>query len=182
MAYVIGSKRRHVANRVGLYLGLTAFGLLMVFPFAVVAFGSLKTVNDVTRFPPRLLPYTQDTTEVAGEQLPLYRVDGEPRVLTETITVGDYAPPDDPTDVVRVPTSDAERVGGFMDAETVVVDGQEYDLYEITVDGQPREVIELSTTTEGVFALPDDPTDTARANERTAETIDSLAFQTSNFR
>jgi ABC-type glycerol-3-phosphate transport system permease component len=183
MPAVIGSKRRHRLNRVGLYVGLGAFGLLMLFPFAVVAFGSFKSVSDTTRFPPRLLPFEQDTAEVDGEELPLYLIDGQERVLVETIQVGIYAPPDDVDATFRAPTSDAERRGGFIDSESVVVDGQEYDLYDVTVDGEIREsVIELGTTTEGVFALPDDPSDTTRANVRTAETVDSLAFQPENYR
>jgi ABC-type glycerol-3-phosphate transport system permease component len=183
MPAVIGSKRRHRLNRVGLYLGLGAFGLLMLFPFAVVAFGSFKSVGDVTRFPPRLMPFEQNTADVDGEQLPLYLIDGQERVLVQTIQVGIYASPDDPEATFRAPTSDAERRGGFIDTESVVVDGQEYDLYDVTIDGEVREeVIELGTTTEGVFALPDDPSDTARANVRTAQTVDSLAFRTENYR
>jgi alpha-1,4-digalacturonate transport system permease protein len=182
MASVIGSKRRHRVNRLGLYLGLSAFGILMVFPFAVVAFGSLKDVSDVTRYPPRLLPYTQDRAEVDGEERPLYRIEGEERVLVEQIQVGVFASPDDPSDTVRVPTSDAERRGGFLDTETVEVDGEEYDLYDVVVDGEEREMIQLGTTTEGVFARPDDPDDTTRATSRTAETIDSVSVRTENYR
>jgi alpha-1,4-digalacturonate transport system permease protein len=182
MPAVIGDKRKHRLNRVGLYLGLSAFGVLMLFPFAVVAFGSLKDVSDVTRFPPRLLPYAQDTTELDGEERPLYRIEGQERVLVERLDVGIFAAPDDLDDTVRVPTRDAERRGGFLDTETVEVDGQEYDLYDVEVDGETRELILLGSTTEGVFALPDDPSDTTRANVRTARTVDSLSLRTENYR
>jgi alpha-1,4-digalacturonate transport system permease protein len=181
VASVIGSRRRHRVNRLGLYLGLSAFGVLMVFPFAVVAFGSLKDVSDVTRYPPRLLPYTQDRVELDGEERPLYRIEGEERVLVEQIQVGVFAPPDDPDATVRVPTSDAERRGGFLDTETVEVDGEEYDLYDVVVDGEEREMIQLGTTTEGIFARPDDPDDTTRATSRTAETVDSFSVRTENY-
>jgi alpha-1,4-digalacturonate transport system permease protein len=182
MATVSGSKRRHRLDRLGLYLGLSAFGLLMVFPFAVVAFGSLKDASDVSRFPPRLLPYSQDTAEVEGEERPLYRVDGQERVLVEQLQVGVFASPEDTSETVRVPVSDAERRGGFLDTETVEVDGEEYELYDVTVDGEERQLIQLGTTTEGVFARPDDPADTARANVRTAETVDSLTARGENYR
>ncbi|WP_052665597.1 carbohydrate ABC transporter permease [Nitriliruptor alkaliphilus] len=182
MASVSGSSQRHRLNRLGLYLGLSAFGIVMVFPFAVVAFGSLKDVGDVTRYPPRLLPYTQDTAEVDGEDRPLYRVDGQERVLVEQLQIGVFADPADPSDTVRVPTADAERRGGFLDTETVEVDGDEYELYDVVVDGQQRQLIQVGSTTEGIFASPDDPTDTARTNVRTAETVDSLAVHTDNFR
>ncbi len=182
MPAVVGSTRRSIANRIGLYAVLTGFSLLMLFPFAVVAFGSLKEVSDVTRFPPRLLPYTQDTLEVDGEPRPLYRIDGEERVLVESVQIGFYAPPDDLDAVVRAPTRDAERRGGFIDSETVIVDGVEEDLYDVTVDGEVlEELIQVGATTAGIFALPDDPDNTVQATERTAPTVDSLSFRTENF-
>jgi alpha-1,4-digalacturonate transport system permease protein len=182
MANVIGSKRRHRLNRVGLYLGLSAFGVLMLFPFAVVAFGSLKDVSDVTRYPPRLLPYAQNTTELDGEERPLYRIDGVERVLVERVQVGIFAAPDDLDDRVQVPTSDAERRGGFLDTETVEVDGEEYELYDVEVDGTTRELIQLGTTTAGRFALPDDPSDLTWANVRTAQTVDTVTAEPQNYR
>jgi ABC-type glycerol-3-phosphate transport system permease component len=182
MATVKGSTRRHRLERLGLYLGLSAFGVLMVFPFAVVAFGSLKDVSDVTRYPPRLLPYAQEAVEIDGEDRPLYRIADEERVLVERIQVGIFAEPDDPGERVLAPLGDAERLGGFLDTQTVEVDGEEYDLWEVTVDGEQRELIQLGTTTEGIFADPDDPTDTRRANVRTAETVDRLTAQPENFR
>jgi ABC-type glycerol-3-phosphate transport system permease component len=183
MPAVIGSKRRARINRVGLYLGLSAFGLLMLFPFAVVAFGSLKTVSDVNRFPPRLLPYTQDSTEVDGEELPLYDIEGQQRVLAERVDIGVFAAPDDLEATFAAPTRDAQRRGGFLDTETVEIDGQEYELYDVDVAGELREgVVQVGSTTAGVFALPDEPSDTVTANVRTAETVDSLSFQTENYR
>jgi alpha-1,4-digalacturonate transport system permease protein len=182
MANVIGSRRRHRLNRVGLYLGLSAFGVLMLFPFAVVAFGSLKDVSDVTRYPPRLLPYAQNTTELDGEERPLYRIDGVDRVLVERVQVGIFAAPDDLDDRVQVPTTDAERRGGFLDTETVEVDGEEYELYDVEVDGTTRELIQLGTTTAGRFALPDDPSDTTWANVRTAQTVDTVTAEPQNYR
>ncbi len=183
MPAVTGSKRRAVLNRAGLYLGLSAFGLLMLFPFAVVAFGSLKTVSDVNRYPPRLLPATQDVVEVDGEELELYRIEGQERVLVERVDIGIFAPPDDLEATVQAPTRDAERRGGFLDTETVEVDGEEYELYDVTIGGELVEgLVQLGSTTAGIFALPEDRDDTVTANVRTAQTVDSLSFQTSNFR
>jgi alpha-1,4-digalacturonate transport system permease protein len=178
----IGSRRRRLLHRFGLYLGLSVFGVIMLFPFAVVAFGSLKDVSDVTRFPPRLLPYSQEAVEIEGEVLPLYRIEGEERVLVERVQVGIFAPPDDLSQQVQVPTRDAERRGGFTNPETAVVDGEEYDLYDVMVEGEVRELVQLGTTTAGRFALPGDPDDTIWANVRTAGTVDSLSAQPANYR
>ncbi len=182
MAVVTGSKRRRVLERVGLYAGLGAFGAIMLFPFLVVAFGSLKESSDIFRFPPRLLPYSQDTVEIDGEDQGLYVIDGIERVLLETITVGLYAPPDALEDTVVVPTADTERRGGFLDAETVEIDGEEVPLYDVEVDGEVVAMVERSTTTQGRFAALDDPDDVVGANVRLAEQVDSVDPQPQNFR
>jgi alpha-1,4-digalacturonate transport system permease protein len=181
MAVVTGSKRRRVFERIGLYVALSSFGLLMLFPFAVVAFGSLKESSDIFRFPPRLLPYSQDTAEVDGEEQPLFFVDGTERILLETVGVGVFAPPDDLDATVTVATDQVERRGGFVDTETVVIDGEEEPLFDVPVDGELVAMVQLASTTQGRFAAVDDTSDIVNANVRTAEQVDSLSAQTENF-
>ncbi len=182
MAVVTGSKRRRVVQRVGLYAALGAFGIIMVFPFAVVAFGSLKEASDIFRFPPRLLPYSQDTAEVDGEEQPLFLIDDQERVLLETVNIGVFAPPDDLDATVTAQVADVERRGGFIDTETVEIDGEEQPLFDVPVGDDVVAMVQLGTTTEGRFALPQDPDDIVGANVRTAEQVDSLAARTENFR
>ena len=181
MPAVTGTKRRKVLERIGLYLALGGFGLIMLFPFAVVAFGSLKESGDIFRFPPRLLPYSQESVNLDGEDRPLFLVEGSERVLVETISVGIYAPPDELEQTVTVPSADVERRGGFLDGETVVVDGEEEPLYDVPVDGEVVGMVQLGSTTQGRFASPDDPDDIVGANVRTAQQVDSLAAQTENY-
>lgn len=182
MAVVTGSNRRRLLERVGLYLALGGFGVIMLFPFAVVAFGSLKEASDIVRFPPRLLPYSQDTAEVDGEELPLFLVEERERVLLETVQVGIFAPPDDLEATVTAPLNDVERRGGFMDTETVEIDGEEVPLFDVPVDGEVVAMVQVASTTQGRFAAVDDPDDVVGANARTAETIDSLSARPENFR
>ncbi len=182
MAVVTGTKRRKVLQRIGLYLALGGFGLIMLFPFAVVAFGSLKETSDIFRFPPRLLPYSQETAEIDGEEMPLYIVEGEQRVLVETVAVGLFAPPDDLDAIVTVATDDVERRGGFLDTETVEVDGEELPLFDVPVDGETVPMVQRGSTTQGRFAAVDDPSNLVSANVRTAERADSLAIQPENYR
>lgn len=181
MAIVSGSRRRDRARRLGLYIVLAAFGLVMLFPFAVVAFGSLKEQTDIFRYPPRLLPYAQETADVDDQERPLFDIDGVQRVLLGSVDVGIYAPVDDLDSPVRVPTSDAERRGGFTDTETVVVDGEEVPLWDVPVDGELVAMVQLGTTVEGTFARTDAPEDTVRANVRTAETVDRVSGRPENF-
>jgi alpha-1,4-digalacturonate transport system permease protein len=182
MAVVTGSKRRRRLERVGLYVALSAFGIVMVFPFAVVAFGSLKEASDIFRFPPRLLPYSQETAAVDGEERPLYVIDGQQRALVETVDVGLFAPPDDLDAVTSAPSAEVERVGGFLDTETVEVDGEELPLYEVPVDGGTEQLVQVGSTTEGRFAALDDPDDVVGGSVRAAEPVDELAPQYDNFR
>lgn len=181
MAVVTGSKRRRLLQRVGLYVALSAFGLIMLFPFSVVAFGSLKESSDIFRFPPRLLPYTQQTEAVDEEERPLYVIEGQERLLLETVNVGLFAPPDDLEAIVSARSDEVERVGGFLDGETVEVDGEEEPLYEVPVDGGTQELVQVGSTTEGRFALPEDADNVVRANVRTAQVVDSVDPQFSNF-
>ncbi len=182
MAVVTGSKRRKLVERIGLYTALSTFGIIMVFPFAVVAFGSLKEASDIFRFPPRLLPYSQETVEVDGEQEPVFLIEGEERVLLETVAIGVFAPPDDLDARVNAQVDEVERRGGFMDTETVVIDGEEEPLFDVPVDGDVVGMVQLGTTTEGRFASVEDPGDVVGANVRTAQQVDTLSAQTSNFR
>jgi alpha-1,4-digalacturonate transport system permease protein len=182
MAVVTGSKRRKLVERIGLYAALSAFGIIMVFPFAVVAFGSLKEASDIFRFPPRLLPYSQETAEVDGEEQPLFLVEGEERVLLETVSIGVFAPPDDLDARVTSPIDEVERRGGFMDAETVIIDGEEEPIFDVPVGDDVVGMVQLGTTTAGRFASVANPDDVVNANVRTAEQVDSLSAQTSNFR
>lgn len=182
MAIVTGSKRRRRFERIGLYAGLGAFGLLMLFPFLIVAFGSLKESSDIFRFPPRLLPYSQDIVEIDGEERGLFLIDDTERVLVETISVGVFAPVDDLDEEFTAPAANAERRGGFMDAETVEVEGEELPIYDVQLPDGAVEAVQLGTTTEGRFAAVDEPDDVVRANVRLAEEVDSIAPQPENFR
>ena len=134
-----------------LYLVLGSVAIVMVFPFLYVVSGSLKTRTDIFSYPPTLLPYVQATTTVDGEQEPLYDVEGGQAVLAGDEFVGVYAPPGDLSATVEVPESEAERVGGFVDQETVVVDGEELLLFEVEVDGTPTEVVQVDRRQAGEF-------------------------------
>lgn len=72
-----------------LYIILIFFAFVMLFPFLVMFFTSLKEANDTYRFPPKLLPRAPITLDIDGfdEPLPVYYVDNqgvqEEFVLTE---------------------------------------------------------------------------------------------------
>jgi alpha-1,4-digalacturonate transport system permease protein len=99
-----GSARQVLLRRIGLYAVLVGVGAALLFPFLIVAASSLKARDDIFRYPPRLLPYAQDTTTIegVGEDLPLFLIDGEVRALVDRADGGQgvFALPDDPSDTV----------------------------------------------------------------------------------
>ena len=91
-----------------LYLG---FGVILMFgPVLWVVLSSFKSSAEVVKFPPRLLPYRQQTVEIEGhdEPLPLYTVEletGDTAVLAQVRRVGLEAQmidPADPNEIIRV--------------------------------------------------------------------------------
>jgi alpha-1,4-digalacturonate transport system permease protein len=96
------------------YAYLTLGTILMFGPVVWLVLSSFKTPTELIRFPPRLLPYQQETVLVAGydNPLPLFDVtlpDGSVRRMAQARRVGIEAQmidPQDPGDVVRVNITD----------------------------------------------------------------------------
>jgi alpha-1,4-digalacturonate transport system permease protein len=90
-----------------LYLLLGTF--LMFGPVIWIAFSSFKTQSELYNFPPRLMPYRQQTVVVPGydEPLPLFKVtleDGSEATLARVRRVGLEAQmidPDNPEEIIR---------------------------------------------------------------------------------
>lgn len=87
------------------YLLLGVF--LMFGPVVWVAVSSFKTQGQLVEFPPRFLPYEQETVMVEGydDPLPLYRVevDGETRTLAQVRRIGIEAQLIDPNQPLATP-------------------------------------------------------------------------------
>ncbi len=185
MAVVTGSPARRAAGRLGLYAILAAFGLLMVFPFAYLASSSLKAKDDVFRYPPRILPRETTAVEIDGEPRPLYDVttDGTTRrlALVGTADFVTYAPPDDLDNTVSVAKADVEPTGGFTNQETVTIDGDERDLFDVPVDGDVVPMVEVARTTRGRFVDPSNPNEETLAPIRTSRPVEAVGAVPSNY-
>jgi alpha-1,4-digalacturonate transport system permease protein len=100
------------------YLYLALGTLLMFGPVVWLVLSSFKTPAEIATFPPRLLPYQQETVEVEGydEPLPLYEVtleDGSTAELAQVRRVGLEAQmidPVNPEEIVKVNIEDREPV------------------------------------------------------------------------
>lgn len=116
-----GGRRMDITD-VLTYLYLAAGTLVMFGPVLWVVLSSFKTQGQLIEFPPRLLPYAQDTVTIEGydEPLPLYRVtvDGEERVLAQIRRVGIEAQMIDPANPPANPgrPTDEERIRVPIDA------------------------------------------------------------------
>jgi len=180
-------------GRVLIYALLIGFAWLMLFPFTYMIMSSLKTNDDVFRSPPRLLPFSPITTEVEGEERTLYTftVDGQERQMVETdesIRFGFFTTPEqinwendrDSAIVAEVPLDEAEELN---EVTLTGPDGQEdeYDLYNVTVDGETLELVLAYRGAQSVFVDPNDPSVTTLAVARTADPLEELEFQTSNY-
>ena len=190
---ILGLSPRVLLLRILAYAALLGFGFLMVFPFLYMIFTSLKTSNDVFRYPPQLLPLTQATTEYEGGQAPLYRleVDGERRSLVATgenerfgfFTTEDLVNVRDPRSsslVTEIPLSEATLVD-----RTVTLSAgsgeEEFDIYEVEVDGEVQELLLAYRGSKNLFVDPEDADVQTYAVERTAPRTEDVAFQWGNY-
>ena len=104
-----GGSKLHVTDMIT-YLYLFLSVIIMFGPVVWLVLSSFKTPAEVIRFPPRLLPYRQETVEIEGydEPLPLYEVvleDGSTAVLAQVRRVGLEAQmidPANPDEIIKV--------------------------------------------------------------------------------
>jgi multiple sugar transport system permease protein len=173
------------------YILLTAVALFMLFPFLYMFFTSLKTSTDVFRTPPRLLPYSGETIEYEGEQLPLYNleIEGTTRQLVlvdDSVRFGFFtteagvnpAEPEASEMVASLPLAEAVDVG-----EEVTIEGEDFDVYEITLDGETQRVLLANRTALGRFIDPNDAAFETYANVRLNEgsLVETVDFQWENY-
>ncbi len=173
---------------VAAYTVLIIFGFLVIFPFLVMLFTSLKEPADTFSYPPRLLPQRTLTTEVAGfdQPLPLYRieVDGETREMAlaqTTVRVGVFAPADNLEATITVPSSDVSPTAGADGQATALVNGEEQPLFDVPVDGQIVPMVRLSQTALGRFVDPQDPSVEALANVRLSPPVTQITARPQNY-
>jgi len=112
-----GKNKLHITDMITyLYMGLSV--LIMFGPVLWLILSSFKTSAEVVKFPPRLLPYRQETVAVEGyeEPLPLYNVTMEDGSVVELAQVrrvgleGQMVDPSDPEEIIKVHIDDREPV------------------------------------------------------------------------
>jgi len=112
-----GKNKLHVTDMITyLYMGLSV--IILFGPVLWLVLSSFKTSAEVVKFPPRLLPYRQETMEVEGyeEPLPLYNVtleDGSVVQLAQVRRIGlegQMVDPSNPEEIIKVHIDDREPI------------------------------------------------------------------------
>ncbi|MFZ4850004.1 MAG: carbohydrate ABC transporter permease [Caldilinea sp.] len=175
-------------RKVAIYGLLTIIALVMIFPFLVMIFTSLKVPADTFSYPPRLLPQEQLTVVMPDmdEPAPLFNieVDGVKRQLAlvqDNIRIGIYADPNALEVTYQLPVREVKPTGGFMDQQTTLVDGEEQDLWDVEVNGQVVQMIQTGLTAYGRFVDPNDPSVEALANVRLSEPVTRVTARPQNY-
>jgi multiple sugar transport system permease protein len=171
-----------------IYLVLSFFALVMLFPFLYMLATSFKIPADTFRYPPRMLPRDPALTEVQGydSPLPLYyvEVDGERAefaLAQSNLRVGTYAPPDKLDSTVERFLSEVTPTGGAANQQTITVNGSEQPLFDVTLDGQVIPMVQLSQTTVGEFVDPQNPERRVYQNVRLSEPVEKVSWHPENY-
>lgn len=176
-------------KNLAVYIILSFFALVMIFPFLYMLSTSLKLPADTFRYPPRLLPREPAFIEVEGysSPLPLYyvEVDGDKKgyaLVQSNIRVGTYAPADNLAATVERYLTEVSPTGGAMEQTTVTVNGKAEKLFDVTVDGQVIPMIQLSQTTVGEFIDPENPAIKAYQNVRLSQPVEAVSWHPENYK
>jgi multiple sugar transport system permease protein len=174
---------RGQSARVFVYLTLTVAGLVVLIPFLFALSGSLKTAEDVFTYPPRVLPHVPATVTVEGEELPVFVVPlptggtAELARVENGTSLREFRKVDDP-DFILVSPRDLLEPNGT----TVVVDGEEKDVYLVVLEGEQVEVYDNRSRIGGTYVDPADPTaPPVFAVPADVVAVEEIDFQTGNY-
>lgn len=170
-------------NKLIVYLALTFFALVMIFPFLYMLSTSFKLPADTFRYPPRMLPRDPAFVTVAGYEkpLPLFYVDvngarKEYALAKSNIKFGTYAPADNLAATVETFADDATPTD-----KTASVNGKDAPLFDVKVNGQVVSMVQISQTTVGEFIDPQNPETKAYQNARKSEPVESVGAHPENY-
>lgn len=161
---------------------LILFAAIMLFPFVFMVGSALKTPEDTFRYPPTILPRSPDVAVVDGEEVDLFRVevpgqgDRDVYIAEQGIEAALFVAPEDPELTLAWPLEFATDTG-----ETVVVDGEELPLFDVTRgDETVTLALQRNTAVARFETLGDDPEVTFGV-ARTATRAESIDPQWGNF-
>jgi multiple sugar transport system permease protein len=170
--------------RVSVYLILFVAGLVVLIPFVLAFFGSFKTSEDISTYPPRLLPFAPTTAEVDGTEVPLFTVtvgsfSADLAQIAGGGSAGEYRSVATNEQVVFAQPDQVQPTGA-----TVEVDGESRPVVEATPagGGDPVEAYLERDRIVNTFVDPSDPSggDTYAPSEN-ATPVETVQFETQNY-
>lgn len=173
---------RMMVGRGGAYAVLLGFGAAMLFPFVFMVAAALKTPEDTFRYPPKILPRSAVTTEVAGAEVALYLVDTPGEVAAtmylaeERVQAGLFANLDASETAFAWPLELAEETGA-----TAIVNGDSLPIYSVQFGTESVELVLIRRTVVGRFVHLDDESVETFAVVRTARRVETIDPQWQNF-
>lgn len=187
----LGRRVRASLGTAVVYLLLAVIGVVVVFPFVFMVTASLKTGEEIYRFPPTLLPYKPATVTLPGSTEPqaLYRItlapgDVRSMALAETgVRAGLFVPVGDPAaEPVAWPSSEAVPVTSADGSpRTVDIGGASAAVFTVSVRGVAGEYAKIRDTAVGRFVDPADLSVVGYAVLRTAIPVESPTANPQNF-
>ena len=155
---------RATAARVLTYTLLVAVALVVLFPFVVALTTSFKNNDDIFSYPPTLVPSEAATVPaeqvgLEGDPVPLYTLPDESgtwALVDNDVPLAEFRPLDDLERVITL-----EPAAGEKNGETITIEGEEEDVYTISVDGETIEAYRARLTSGGLFQDVDDASRTS---------------------
>ena len=176
-------------NNLIVYIALTFFALIMLFPFIYMIATSLKIPADTFRYPPRILPRDPVSVSVEGYQnpLPLFYVESgaekkEFALSKSNIKVGKYIDPSNPSVTAERKLTEVKPTGGAMDQKTTTVNGKEEKLFDVEIDGKVIAMYLVSQTTVGEFVDPQNPATKIYQNVRLSTPVENASWHPENYK
>jgi len=176
---------RGQSARAAVYVILFVAGLIVLIPFLLAFFGSFKTSDDISTYPPRLLPYAPTTATVDGKEVPLF-----------TVTVGSFS-----ADLAQVAGGGSAGEYRSVATHEQVVFAKEDQVTPtgktVEVDGTSRPVVNAKPPGGGAavesylersrivntFVDPSNPTGSETyAPKENAAPVETVQFQTQNYK
>lgn len=173
---------RAVAVKIATYVGLTLVAVVVLFPFLVGLSIAFKEPRDVFTYPPTLVPRSAATGSIEGVDgpVPLYDLadqDGTYGLVEDGVSFGIYVDAADPSaQPVELLQDEVERTD-----RTIVVDGEEEAIFELTGEGLPAELIRLRTAIGARFQNTEDPSDVVVGLVNTAIPAQEISVRAENF-
>ncbi len=174
---------RTILGRGAVYATLIGVALIMLFPFAFMVAGALKTPEDTFRYPPKFLPRSASVDVINGEEEELFSIEtpgqGETTVyLAETgVAAGLFTTEGgDESDQIAWPLEFAEETAGTID-----IDGSPATMYDVTLGDEIRQLALVRETSVGRFVAVDDASIETFAVPRTANRDEFVDPQWNNF-